>query len=130
MGAMRLMPSAGVQDLSQSVDISALANFVILVATFEILGLVVIGSLVDRRFSAQQLTLHNEHRMLRALIDNIPDFMYVKDTQSRFVIANAYTARTLGASSPADLLGQTDFDFYPKELAAVFHADEPEPIRY
>src|SRR5207302_1689617 len=61
--------------------------------------------------------------------DNIPDFMYVKDTQSRFVIANTYTARNLGANSPADLLGKTDFDFFPKELATAFHADEQQVIQ-
>ena len=34
-----------------------------------------------------------ERKMLRTLIDNIPDFMYVKDTESRFIIANAHLAR-------------------------------------
>jgi PAS domain S-box-containing protein len=42
----------------------------------------------NQRLLAERSMLDNERRMLRALIDNIPDFMYVKDTGSRFVVAN------------------------------------------
>jgi PAS domain S-box-containing protein len=90
---------------------------------------VLVTSLVNRRVSAQQLTLDNERKMLRALIDNIPDLMYIKDRQGRFVIANAHTARVMGANSPEELLGKTAFDFFPRELATAFHADEQEVIR-
>ncbi|MGB8579721.1 MAG: MHYT domain-containing protein [Candidatus Sulfotelmatobacter sp.] len=116
-------------NLSRSVNISALATSAILVITFVVLGFVVINSLVDRRLSAQQSILDDERKMLRALIDNIPDFMYVKNRQSRFVIANAHTAHVLGANSVEELLGKTDFDFFPKELAAALHADEQEVMR-
>jgi PAS domain S-box-containing protein len=67
--------------------------------------------------------------MLRALIDNVPDFMYVKDARSCFVVANASLAKSVGISSPADLLGKTDFDFYPKRLASQYYDDERLVIR-
>jgi PAS domain S-box-containing protein len=129
MAAVRFLPTLAAPNLAQSVDISELASLAILVITFVILGFVVVTSLVDRWLSAQHLILNNERKMLRALIDNIPDFMYVKDRHGRFVIANAHTARVVGAKSPEELLGKTDFDFFPQELAAAFYADEQEVIR-
>lgn len=73
--------------------------------------------------------LDNERRMLRALIDNIPDFMYVKDTESRFVVANLHLAQIVGAETPEELLGKTDFDYFPREQAAGFYEDEQNVIR-
>jgi PAS domain S-box-containing protein len=70
-----------------------------------------------------------ERKMLHALIDNIPDCMYVKDFEGRFVVANPHLADLMGAKTPEDLLGKTDFDFYPKELADVFYQDEQDVMR-
>jgi PAS domain S-box-containing protein len=83
---------------------------------------------VDDRMLAEE-TLSKEREMLRALIDNVPDFIYVKDAESRFLVANASLARSMGLKSPQDVLQKTDFDFYPKELAAIFYEDEREVIR-
>jgi len=129
MAAVSFMSTPAAPDLSHSVDISGLARFAILVITFVILGFVVLTSLVDRRLSAQQLILDNERKMLRALIDNMPDFMCVKDRQGRYVVANAHAARIVGANSPEELLGKAAFDFFPRELATTFDADDQEVIR-
>lgn len=64
------------------------------------------------------------HNILRTLIDNMPDYIYVKDTQSRFIIANIAVTRGMGAEVPDGLIGKTDFDFYSPELAARYYADE------
>jgi PAS domain S-box-containing protein len=69
-----------------------------------------------------------EQRMLRTLIDHLPDFIYVKDAAGRFLVANASVARHMG-TTPAHLLGRTDFDFYPAEIAAQFSADERQVVR-
>jgi PAS domain S-box-containing protein/putative nucleotidyltransferase with HDIG domain len=68
--------------------------------------------------------LEQEHNLLRSLIDNIPDYIYVKDTQSRFITANPALVRLMGVSTPEDLLGKTDFDFFPHELAAKYYTNE------
>jgi PAS domain S-box-containing protein len=73
--------------------------------------------------------LQRERTLLRTLIDNLPDYIYVKDVQGRFVAANLATARIMGASSPEELLGKTDHDFYPPELAAEYRADEQRLLR-
>ena len=49
---------------------------------------------VNERIKAEE-TLSEERKVLRALIDNVPDFMYVKDAESRFVVANAALARSM-----------------------------------
>jgi len=73
--------------------------------------------------------LSEERKVLRALIDNVPDFIYVKDVDCRFVVANLSVARQMGAKTPEELLGKNDFDFYPRELAKTFYADEQRVIR-
>jgi two-component system sensor histidine kinase/response regulator len=82
---------------------------------------------VNERIRAEE-TLSAERGMLRALIDNVPDFMYVKDLESRFVLANASLARSIGVKGPNELLQKTDFDFYPKELASAYYEDEQSVI--
>jgi PAS domain S-box-containing protein len=83
----------------------------------------------NERLAAQHATLDNERKILRAFIDNVPEFMYVKDLESRFLIANNAVARWAGVETPDDLIGKTDFDFCPRELAAQFFADEQRVIR-
>ncbi len=65
-----------------------------------------------------------ERNQLRTLIDNIPDYIYIKDTECRFLVANKALARTVRVDSPDDLIGKTDLDFYPQELARKFYKDD------
>jgi PAS domain S-box-containing protein len=58
-----------------------------------------------------------ERNLLRTLIDNVPDFIYVKDTQSRFLLGSKAVAQAMGVRKPDDLVGTTDFDFLDRELA-------------
>ena len=83
---------------------------------------------IGERVEAQE-ALSKERQILRALIDNVPDFMYVKDTQSRFLLANQTLARSVGLSSPDELLGKTDFRYHPLDMAEGFYQDEQEIIR-
>jgi two-component system, sensor histidine kinase and response regulator len=73
--------------------------------------------------------LQQEQLLLRTLIDNLPDCIYVKDANRCFLAANLPTARLMDASAPDDLLGKTDADFYPPSLAAEYRADEEELLR-
>ncbi len=65
-----------------------------------------------------------ERTLLRTLFDLLPDYIYVKDEQGRFLACNDRCARCMGAVSPEEVIGRTDADFYPAELAAQFRADE------
>ena len=65
-----------------------------------------------------------ERELLRTLIDNLPDLVFVKDPQSRFIVVNTACAQQLGASRPEEVLGKSDADFVTPELAAQYVADE------
>lgn len=83
----------------------------------------------NRQLLAERTILESERKILRVLIDNIPEFMYVKDKLSRFVLANCHLASMVGVNTPEELLGKTDFDFYPPELANAFYQDEQDLMR-
>ena len=65
-----------------------------------------------------------ERNLLRALIDNLPDSVYVKDNQSRKVIANPVDVKYMGLQSEEEVLGKNDYDIYPKEIADSSFADD------
>ncbi len=69
-----------------------------------------------------------ERDLLRALLDNIPDRIYFKDVKSRFLRVSKSMAKRLGLKDATEVLGKTDFDFYPKALADEFYADEQRII--
>jgi two-component system, sensor histidine kinase and response regulator len=71
----------------------------------------------------------SELLMLRAVIDGLPDLIYVKDTQSRFLLANPAQRKFLTGRPDADLIGASDFSFFPSEAATAFFNDEQEIIR-
>jgi PAS domain S-box-containing protein len=83
---------------------------------------------VNDRLRAEH-ALYEERSMLRALIDNVPDFMYVKDLECRFVVANTSLARSVGAHNHEELLGKMDRDFYPQELADAYFRDDQAVLR-
>ena len=68
-----------------------------------------------------------QHRMLMALLNLFPHQIFVKDTASRFIMANEATAQALGRDNPADLIGKTDFDFMKSDLAA-WHFEKEQLI--
>ena len=72
--------------------------------------------------------LTGERYLLRTLIDIMPDYIYVKDTQGQFLLANTALAKYIGAETSDDLISKTDHDFYPKELADEYYADEQQII--
>lgn len=70
-----------------------------------------------------ELALVEERLLLRTLIDTIPSSIFAKDTQHRFVLANTCLADIM-LTTPENLIGKSDADFYPEDLAAQFAADE------
>jgi PAS domain S-box-containing protein len=68
--------------------------------------------------------LHRERDRLRTLLDNIPDIIFIKNSNFQLVTANRAYVRQFGFESEADVLGKTDFDFCPPELAQAFRDDD------
>jgi PAS domain S-box-containing protein len=87
----------------------------------------VVVDITERKQAEEALAL--ERNLLRSLIDNLPDFIYVKDTEGRNILNNLACARRTGLSSPQEMLGTTDFDHFPQELAARYLADDQKVLR-
>ncbi|MFZ5495993.1 MAG: response regulator [Verrucomicrobiota bacterium] len=67
--------------------------------------------------------LAHEQYLLRMLMENMPDHVYFKDAQSRYISASRSLARRHGLE-PAGLKGKTDFELFAKEHAQQVFADE------
>jgi len=73
--------------------------------------------------------LNSERNLLRTLMDALPDHIYAKDRESRFLLGNVSGAVHFGLGTVNDLLGKTDLDLYPKEIAAEFYDEEQNIMR-
>ena len=82
----------------------------------------------NAKLAQENAELVQERDLLRMVIDNLPDYIYAKDKQGRFVLNNVAHANDLGVKSPTEMKGKSDFDFFPPELAAQFYADEKKII--
>ena len=83
--------------------------------------------ITDEKLAKAQLA--RERDLLRTIIDNIPDFVFVKDRAGRFILANEALITSLGVDSNADLVGKTDYDFSPPEHACEYVADDQIVMR-
>ena len=83
--------------------------------------------ITERKRLAEALA--QERNLLRTMIDALPDFIYVKDGEHRFQLSNLANARLLGIASPERLVGKTDFDFFPPELAAEYLVTEQAVLK-
>ena len=85
----------------------------------------VVGTYYSTRRLDRALSLHAqaekklalERNVLRTVTDNIPDSIFAKDTEGRYLLANKAFATLHGMKSPDELLGKTAFDLFPKERA-------------
>jgi PAS domain S-box-containing protein len=89
----------------------------------EIIGTFGVSRDITERKRAEEL-LAEERNLLRALIDNMPDWVFVKDLQGRYRAANTAVTHALGFEKPEEMIGKSDFDFSPFSLAARYVADD------
>src|SRR5690606_39962283 len=69
-----------------------------------------------------------EKYLFSALMDNIPEAIYFKDRESRFIRVSKYLATHFG-KDPADLIGKSDFDFQDEVHAREALEDEQTIMR-
>ncbi len=89
----------------------------------KVVGTVGITRNVDKMVRVEH-RIKAERDLLQLLIDNIPSPIYFKDVQAKFTRVNLAQSKLLGANSIEDVIGKTDFDFYPEENAVSFYSDE------
>jgi phosphoserine phosphatase RsbU/P len=76
--------------------------------------------------SQMENALARERFLLKTLMDNLPDHIYFKDTESRFIAANRAMAALFGFEDASDVFGKTDADLFAPEHAQAALRDEQE----
>jgi len=89
--------------------------------------LVIVRDISERKQAEEALKA--ERHLFRTLMDNIPDAIYFKDAESRFVRINQAQAARFGLGDPFQAVGKTDFDFFTEEHARPAYEDEQSIIR-
>lgn len=89
-------------------------------------ALVMVRDITERRDI--QKALSDERKLLRTLLDALPDYIFVKDRTGRFILSNLAHARAAGVVNPYDFAGKTAVEFFPPDLAAQYDADDQEVI--
>ena len=84
---------------------------------------------LEKRVAERTAELAQERLLLRTLIDNLPDGIYAKDTAGRKTLANPADLKNLGCTTEAEAIGKNDFEFFPKDIAEKFWADDQKVIQ-
>jgi PAS domain S-box-containing protein len=88
--------------------------------TIGILG--IYEDITDRKLA--EVTLRQREEYQRAVLDNFPFMVWLKDAESRFLAVNRAFAAGCGQSSSESLMGKTDLDIWPRDLADSYRADD------
>ncbi len=92
--------------------------FIALVAA----GWMILRDIAKRRRA--EAALAEQARLLSEIIDTIPDFIFLKDAEGRFVLDNRAHRRYLGVQPSETLTGKMPSDIYPREIALRHEADD------
>jgi len=100
----------------------------------EITGMLGVTTDFTERKQVEDIIL-KERTLLRTLIDNLPSGVFVKDKEYRKIIANPVHEKGvkdhlkfLGLNADIDIIGKTDFEVYPTELAEQYFRDDQKII--
>lgn len=124
-------------------DIFRRYGIVLVLAGFAVGVYLLRSQMAEKKFSAPYRALLQERTkrkrtetlfvedqsLLRTLLDALPEYVFVKDCRSRFVLNNLAHIKELGASSQEELLGKTDFDIFPESLARQYYMVEQQILQ-
>ncbi|WP_298272448.1 PAS domain S-box protein [Geobacter sp.] len=84
----------------------------------------IVGIIVDiTKVKNAEREIRALQRQQQAILDNIPDLVWLKDAESRFIAVNEAFARSCN-STPAALVGKDDLDVWPRDLAELYRQDD------
>ena len=101
-------------------------NF-LLVTTLLSIGIGVVLSRLEAALNREirtRVALAAEHTLLRTFVNTVPDVVFAKDRDGRFILANPAALAAFGVHLESDLAGKTVFDLYAPQLAERVHADD------
>ncbi len=90
-------------------------------------SLAIFTDITERKLAQEQL--QEERNLLRTLIDHIPDKVYVKDKDSRFVVCNKTLSEYWSVQGEDNLIGKTDFDLFEPTMAQQFFDEEQKVMQ-
>ncbi|WP_269522857.1 PAS domain-containing protein [Coraliomargarita parva] len=76
-----------------------------------------------------QDTLDKERILLRTILNNVPDRIFVKDREGRYIVSNHRHRRFLQATSDDTVIGKTVYDYFDKEDADILHNEDMHIVR-
>ena len=92
----------------------------------------IIGSIGVIKDITEQKSMENEleskHNLLQSLLDNLPDSIYFKDKEGKFIKVNSSKAKHW-STTPDKMVGKTDFDFFQKEIAEKSFEDDKKIMK-
>jgi sigma-B regulation protein RsbU (phosphoserine phosphatase) len=80
-----------------------------------------VEDITEKKIAEQKIK--DSETLYHSLVENLPQNIFRKDLNERFTFANTRFCQTLGKPLE-EILGKTDFDFYPPELAAKYQKDD------
>ncbi|MCI0538429.1 MAG: SpoIIE family protein phosphatase [Verrucomicrobiales bacterium] len=80
-----------------------------------------VEDITERKRAEEEL--RNSETLYHSLVETLPQNIFRKDLNERFTFANQRFCQTLGKPL-SEILGKTDFDFFPPELAAKYQQDD------
>lgn len=78
---------------------------------------------------AQENKTKESEQLLRTLVDNLPLNLYIKDTESRKILVNQSECDYLEAASPESLIGKSDFDLFPENIAQISRDEDLQVMK-
>ncbi|HSP87880.1 MAG TPA: response regulator [Ignavibacteriaceae bacterium] len=83
---------------------------------------------IENNYKKLNDELQQERILLKTLINNLPDAIFAKDREYRKILTNNTDLQNIGCKSETEILGKTDFELFPKEIAEKFVADDKSVI--
>ncbi len=84
-----------------------------------------VGVWIDiTRRKMTDMRANEDRELFRTLINYLPDSIYFKNKESRFVVANDSTAKKMGVDTPSDLIGCTDRNFFDDSMSDISRREE------
>lgn len=88
-----------------------------------IIGTFGVSSNITEMVESRQ-ALEKERNTLRTLLDSIPDSIYIRDCDGKYIVVNRALAELVGSHDPAEVTGKSPYDYFPEEAARRFISED------
>ena len=113
-------------DVSTSAFWSTIKGFFFIAVTAALLGILLTRRLT--RLAEAQRDLARERKRLRTVLDTIPDLVWLKDADGKYVACNPAFERFVGRRE-SELVGEDDFAIFDRQLAESFREHDAAAVQ-